>query len=498
MLSLKSTTASIRVGALLVGAMIVLQQSSGSALAQGSHSAKTDKSWGLQTTTFATPSGTVQVRLPDDMAAGDSISGTVITEPTGTTEKERARHQDELNGYVVEMEQQKAPTRTKAFRWGIPSALATSTATLILKDFRGREVAKTEVPVQSTPAAEPPPNFHLPSTGLAGRPLQITGPFDGDLRTTAVKVGGRQAEVIAESPRKTVARSPDDVVGASQIELQKKDVVQRGEFRNIAVRITAPKTSLIRGEQTPLTVKVSGLEGLHHDMPLLLQNRTPGVVQVSGGDAQQIMIHPQMVAEGGTYTWTGELTGINPGGFNILCMVPGEDDNGLPPPPKAPPRRRAEPVSINWDEILEQVKTLWCTAVKDQQDANDAKRDANDHPNDKDKQTDADSKQKAADESKQNAEKQTDNHVTDGDLDRLRDSAKDAAGRSKAAADRDKSDADAFDRAAKDEKDPDKKQDLKKRADAKKAAEKEGRRQQEHEEMKAKMLDDFKKTRPQK
>ena len=43
--------------------------------------ARTDTAFGLTTTTFDTLEGTVSVNLPDDVAAGDTISGTVTTEP---------------------------------------------------------------------------------------------------------------------------------------------------------------------------------------------------------------------------------------------------------------------------------------------------------------------------------------------------------------------------------------------------------------------------------
>ena len=48
---------------------------------------------GLNTTIFATPRGKIRVNLPDDMAPGDTLSGTVIAEPQGKDDKERAANQ---------------------------------------------------------------------------------------------------------------------------------------------------------------------------------------------------------------------------------------------------------------------------------------------------------------------------------------------------------------------------------------------------------------------
>ncbi|MCA1850030.1 MAG: hypothetical protein LC672_02975, partial [Acidobacteria bacterium] len=55
--------------------------------------------------------GDVKVYLPDDMAAGDTISGTVVAEPKGTTEEERAKNMGVLKGFVLEVDGEKASIR---------------------------------------------------------------------------------------------------------------------------------------------------------------------------------------------------------------------------------------------------------------------------------------------------------------------------------------------------------------------------------------------------
>ncbi len=185
----------------------------------------TETNWGLHTTTFTTAEGKIKVNFPDDMAAGDTISGTVIAEPAGTTLEERERNSYELNGYVVEVEAEdktvkEASVKTK-FLTGvaIPAGLAGGVTTLVLKDTQGKIVAKTQIPVQPEPPAIETPSvttsddFQLPSVGQAGRPIEVSGPFDGNIDTTAVKIGGSDVEVLAESPRKVVVQSPRDVVG---------------------------------------------------------------------------------------------------------------------------------------------------------------------------------------------------------------------------------------------------------------------------------------------
>lgn len=58
---------------------------------------------GLESVSFHTLNGVVEVDLPDDVASSDTLSGTVIAEPQGETEEEITQNQTQLNGYVVEI-----------------------------------------------------------------------------------------------------------------------------------------------------------------------------------------------------------------------------------------------------------------------------------------------------------------------------------------------------------------------------------------------------------
>src|SRR5262249_13736661 len=58
---------------------------------------------GLVVTTFDTPQGKIKVNLTDDIAAGDTISGTVEVEPKGNNDAERGQNQSELNGQVIDL-----------------------------------------------------------------------------------------------------------------------------------------------------------------------------------------------------------------------------------------------------------------------------------------------------------------------------------------------------------------------------------------------------------
>lgn len=271
---------------------------------------------GLNTTTFATPRGKIRVNLPDDMAAGDTLSGTVIAEPQGKDDKERAANKGELNGYVVEMEKQQASSTSRILKLAIPAA--SSATHLILKDKEGKEVARIEVPValQVPPAEE----FDLPTMGQQDRLVEVRGRFDGDFRTTNLKVGGEGLEVLAESPRKVVVRNTSNKIGPTELAVEEQGRTARGEFRSLGLSLSAPKLDLLKGEQTTLTVKVLGLEGLKEPVPLVLENKSAGVISMGNGNLEQITVSPSQV-QGGTYTTERSLTGIQRGAFTITATV---------------------------------------------------------------------------------------------------------------------------------------------------------------------------------
>ena len=211
---------------------------------------------GLRTMTFDTPEGKIKIYLPDDMAAGDTISGTVIAEPSGTDAEERRENTDELNGYVVELEvEDKKIGETKISEGklkavSIPKDLGRGTTKIIISDSKGEKVITADIPIQDSPdplqyiAPPSSQDFKLPYIGQSGEPVEIQGPFDGAFDTTVVKIGGREAEVLAESPRKVIVQTPSDIAGSTKIEVLERGVQSEGEFYIADLAIPAKEKSL--------------------------------------------------------------------------------------------------------------------------------------------------------------------------------------------------------------------------------------------------------------
>ncbi|HWP92400.1 MAG TPA: SPOR domain-containing protein [Thermodesulfobacteriota bacterium] len=207
---------------------------------------------GLYITTFKTPEGGITIFLPDGLASGDKISGTVALEPTGHDEYDKNRNRKKLSEYFIELEKDRIPI-TEKIKWTIPISLTGSATYIIVMNKENHELARAIVPVRANTslleqASNPSPwDYLCPMIGRGGKPIQIMGPFDGDFDTTLLKMGGKPVKIIAESPRKLVFESPGDVVGITDIELKEGTVIVKRSFNNLrVVKINEEKTLATR------------------------------------------------------------------------------------------------------------------------------------------------------------------------------------------------------------------------------------------------------------
>jgi hypothetical protein len=304
----------------VVASGVVQQTQKAAPTAQDS---KVETSRGLRTVTFNTPPGLIRIYLPDDTMAGDTISGTVVAEPKGNTAAEREKNRGELRGYVVELEGQKISERP-TFKWtpSLPQPNAPVKYQLRVFEVVGSagraHESVLDLPLASFPPNPVPTQFQIPALGQAGRTLEIAGPFDGNSVNTGVTVGAQTITPIAESPRKCVIESPANVTGPIQITIREGHVETNGQYRNVGVNLTAPKTRLLKGERTTLNVQVTGLEGIKGPVPITLESQ--GVISMDGGSFQHFTIQPQQV-NNGNFNTTREVTGVQPGAWTATATV---------------------------------------------------------------------------------------------------------------------------------------------------------------------------------
>jgi hypothetical protein len=254
------------------------------------------------------------------MASGDTISGTVEKEAAGKTDSEKAQNESELNGYVIDFEKSQSNTSEKTLTRNIPTNL-TNADRLIRILREDRELAKVNLPISSSPG-QPLVKFRLPTGGQQWRLILIKGPCDGLFGSgDYVKIGGSPIQVLAESPRMLIARNTSAELGQTKIECHERDQTHECPFRNLGIKLSADKLSLLKGEKTTLHLEVSGLDGIKRDVPLDLKNDTPSVIELNGGVLQHVTIRPGDVKSGGSYPTDRTLTGIKMGSFGITGTV---------------------------------------------------------------------------------------------------------------------------------------------------------------------------------
>lgn len=380
--------------------------------------AKVETGGGLIKVNFNVEGGRVIVNLPDDMRAGDTISGTVVVEPKGNTPEERTSNLAGLRGYVIEIggEEQRAsrsdtspgkppattspsyppiqtiivlspepteidrvqdPTKehvwyvlpdgngfSGAFTFGIdndkPYEWPDSLPHVKLKLEKAPPgakppvqapqpgarssswpvIASATVPVLEMHVTTPLNNreFNLPTLGQQGRPVEVFGPFDGIFANTTLAFGPAGSTVqdfekntenvsggfglikpLAESPRKLTFNSPPTFTGPVQLFVKEGGTTTAGKYRNLGVRLTAPKTTLKRNERIAVTIEVSGLQELQEHVPVQLDSK--GVITMEGGNPQNFLIKPADVTPDGRYTTNRTITGVQTGGFTVTATV---------------------------------------------------------------------------------------------------------------------------------------------------------------------------------
>lgn len=278
---------------------------------------------GLHTITYNSIQGVVRVHLPDDLAAGDTISGTVEIEPSGRNETERVSNTGVLRGTVIDVGGQPVRAGTPVFSVSVPASVW-ERFPVAFGSGRGRGTASVPVrhpgAVASTTA--PTAGFSWPQTVTAGSSVRIPGAFDGNTANTEVILSDRPLEVLAESPRQTISRVPLDLApGENQLTVSDRGRLRQGPVRVVQVQLSAPKLELLSGETTPLTVVVAGLRGLQHPVPFELT--TVGTVNTAGGNSQRYDIQPDDpdLGSNGEYRIQRTVTGTAAGGFNIKAEV---------------------------------------------------------------------------------------------------------------------------------------------------------------------------------
>ncbi|MEO7924494.1 MAG: hypothetical protein ABIR30_12510 [Chitinophagaceae bacterium] len=280
---------------------------------------------------FTTPHGIIKTILPDDMATGDIITGTVLYEPAGNSPKKKKANLEQLTKYVFSLENgtrvlgklnedtpmdriDESPVSRRA-SLTIPSSNDPSSFRLYLKNAGDKMIGEAKLPLvdqvflipggaKSTATSatiQTDKKIYLSGENATISLPLVFGKVDFEysfisFASLSSPVPGRIAlQSLAGSPRKIIVQIPATVSGPGIIALEDKSKLTLASQKIHVLKLEAscPKTNLLKGEKTTLNVVVQGLEQYPADyLRLSLDNTTAGFVQLGVSNHEELVLEP--------------------------------------------------------------------------------------------------------------------------------------------------------------------------------------------------------------
>jgi hypothetical protein len=236
------------------------------------------------------------VQLPAPLRPGATFSGSIALFPAGR-KRLAAKNRRKLERLQLAIGTTTVPATTSRFTLSL--AAGARYLNLELRDRRGRPQTSQRIDLEPGEAPAGDGIVSLPPTCRAGRPLVLTGPFDGDSRTTRVTFGGTATEVLAETTGSVIVACPPDQPGRNALAVEEAGLGRVGvaSFQVIELELELADPVIHRGTETTLTVELSGLAGLDRPVVIVLENKSPEIVRLAGGTQQRLRLEPSAWGE---------------------------------------------------------------------------------------------------------------------------------------------------------------------------------------------------------
>ncbi|NIQ12843.1 MAG: hypothetical protein GTO02_00055, partial [Candidatus Dadabacteria bacterium] len=195
----------------------------------------------LQNIIFDTAHGKIIVSLPEEILAGDMISGSVSREPKGKNEKKVKSNIEKLDKYSIEINNEIRGVSEGVIKFNIPKSSTGGVTYMILRSAGGEEWGRNYITYQNSAIdiknfeAPSPWEYQSPKIGRATNPSVIKGPFDGNFGTTSIMIGDASVKKIAESPRALIFKNPSHPIGNLRLILNERGVEVKRKYSNIKV-----------------------------------------------------------------------------------------------------------------------------------------------------------------------------------------------------------------------------------------------------------------------
>ena len=273
----------------------------------------------LSVTTINTNEGTIQVLLPR-INHGQTISGTVLLEPSGKTNKKINKNLDKLMQLTLSIGQVSIPLNDSSF------TLSTSSPelNLALKN-QNKIVASSDISIAND--AVNCSSICFPNYITASSYSSINGTvFDGNACSDCVTLGGSPVTVLAESENMLIVSVPDGLQGQQTLSITENQNTYEHELNVLQLSLSVGQLNLLRGQQTDLSITVTGFEGLDETIPLELTNNSQDNISLQDGNVQEILIVPSENPSG-VFQSVQTIRATDNGNFSISANIQPSDTN---------------------------------------------------------------------------------------------------------------------------------------------------------------------------
>ena len=303
----------------------------------------------------------VGVIVPRDVITGETVSGSVVTNPNDYISIPGLRvfkgqvpgvpgatPANLLSNFSLRIADGAVLPADHPFRFTVAKDL---TIRVFRTGGREDEGWSTRIPLLTDGAAPAFPLtkiFSMPPLNLAGALQRIRGPFSGDSTRTIISVNGVAVRLLAESPRGVYCLIPGDLPpGPADWTIHDQERTARIRSWVLALEMSADRLKLMKGESTAFHVFIKGVETIPQEawfgsgevpefidpaliqkflpdfkppspsqpgvLVLTLENMSTGTVIMSGGDKLAFTFGYGQ----GKYEHHGTITAKRAGSFNI-------------------------------------------------------------------------------------------------------------------------------------------------------------------------------------
>jgi len=273
----------------------------------------------LAKTVFSIPEGKITIYTPN-FVANEKISGSIIIEPNGNSEKNISKNKSKLQNHKVDFGG--TSTTLQASHYSI-SKSQPFPMELKLFDKKNKLVASSKIQFPSSVKEKHTSQF-LPSYIVAGEPAKMIVANNGSLAHSYISINNKDTEILAVSETTVFFKTPSELSGKVPLNYKNDSINLDKELNVLQLNLSAEKLNLSRGETTKLNIEVSGLDGLDEEVPITIINNSPSNISLEGGNNQEISIQ----SDGDVYQINQTIRATQGGSFSVSVTIkPPSEDN---------------------------------------------------------------------------------------------------------------------------------------------------------------------------